>query len=415
MNISLKKRVGFSYAVATLVVFLLSITVYYHLATFHDDMKQLTINESNQSFTIFDIRINILSIIKSERILFTQKLSNRDKKEMTEKMILRCEDLNMQLSRLEAFYKSGNMTRLISEMKASSELMITFLRKVSFTSRGVKTHLTTVSELSETLLDNLTEILSELGRNNRTKDAVMSKILKETKRYMMITLIIGFLVTIILGLVVPGKLALPFKKIKDAIRELQECNFDVSIYYKQNDEIGEIATEMNRMIKSLKHFEELRTDRIGVENRKFDALANMVKRPVLVANAAGNLIYMNNRMYNILQVQSEDVIGKAMDDHVIPRSIISCYELAIKRRSKIENEEVVIKKEIKSEDLGLHSTETPLMEEEPVDGENSIEKKVIPKETHEVIFQGFANIIPIRGKESSLDYYLMVLSTEVFT
>ena len=37
------------------------------------------------------------------------------------------------------------------------------------------------------------------------------------------------------------------------------------------------------------------------------------------------------------------------------------------------------------------------------------------KQTHEVIYQGFANIIPIRGKESSLDYYLMVLSTEVFS
>ena len=49
-----------------------------------------------------------------------------------------------------------------------------------------------------------------------------------------VTLIIGFLGTIILGLVVPGKIALPFKKIKDAIRELQECNFDVSIYYNQN-------------------------------------------------------------------------------------------------------------------------------------------------------------------------------------
>ena len=90
---------------------------------------------------------------------------------------------------------------------------------------------------------------------------------------------------IILGLIVPGKIALPFKKIKDALRELQDCNFDVNISYDQNDEIGEIASEMNKMIHSIKVFEELRADRISVENRKFGALANIVKRPVLVANA----------------------------------------------------------------------------------------------------------------------------------
>ena len=32
----------------------------------------------------------------------------------------------------------------------------------------------------------------------------------------------------------------------------------------------------------------------------------------------------------------------------------------------------------------------------------------------EYLYEGYANVIPIRGKESSLDYYLMVLSKEVF-
>ena len=71
---------------------------------------------------------------------------------------------------------------------------------------------------------------------------------------------------------------------------------------------------MNKMIHSFKVFDELRTDRINVENRKFDALANMTKRPVLVANAEQELIYMNNKMYSILQVQSDDFMGKSMDD-----------------------------------------------------------------------------------------------------
>src|SRR5690606_9702283 len=121
-----------------------------------------------------------------------------------------------------------------------------------------------------------------------------------------------------------------------------DCNFDVSIYYSQEDEIGEIAREMNKMIHSIKIFEELRADRISIENRKFDALANMVRKPILVANAQGQLIYMNNQLYSLLQVQSDEVLGKAMKESPIPETIIDSYELAIKRRSKIENAEIII-------------------------------------------------------------------------
>jgi nitrogen fixation/metabolism regulation signal transduction histidine kinase len=232
---------------------------------------------------------------------------------------------------------------------------------------------------------------------------------------MMIVLIIGFLGTIILALVIPGKIALPFKKIKDAIRELQDCNFDVSIYYSQDDEIGEIAREMNKMIHSFKVFEELRTDRISIENRKFDALANLVKKPVMVANADGKLIYMNNLLYSLLQCQSEDVLGKDMTDTVIPKSIIESYELAIKRRSKIDNAQILIPAKV-------HEVEEVSGDKElPKNGKGG-DKEVAHDEiddaepkTQENIFEGYANVIPIRGKESSLDYYLMVLSPEVFT
>jgi hypothetical protein len=35
------------------------------------------------------------------------------------------------------------------------------------------------------------------------------------------------------------------------------------------------------------------------------------------------------------------------------------------------------------------------------------------EETSEV-YQGYANVFPIRAKESNLDYYMMIISKEVF-
>ena len=178
--------------------------------------------------------------------------------------------------------------------------------------------MTSIANLADKILDAFSEFQDIQYFQSVERDKKIKDIVNETKRNMMITLIIGFLGTIILGLIVPGKIALPFKKIKDAIRELQECNFDVSIYYNQDDEIGEIAREMNRMIQSIKLFDELRTDRINVENRKFDALANLVRKPVMVANAEGKLIYMNNPLYTLMQVEMNDVLGKNINESVIP-------------------------------------------------------------------------------------------------
>ena len=97
--------------------------------------------------------------------------------------------------------------------------------------------------------------------------------------------------------------------------------------------------------------------------------------------------------YN-LKLFLNTVLNKNMEDTIIPESIKEAYDLALKRRSKIDNAEILISSKVKAEEVD-ESGET------------------VEVETEDVIFSGFATVIPIRAKESSLDYYLMVLSEEV--
>ncbi|MCY4523586.1 MAG: PAS domain-containing protein [Halobacteriovoraceae bacterium] len=324
-----------------------------------------------------------------------------------EKIIGLCESFTSQLHSLDSLYDDVEVKKVVAKMLSYVDSLKLILGKASLFHRDT-VGVSSFSDLADKILEAFSKFQDIQYAQGMERDKKIKAVINKTKRNMMITLIIGFLGTIVLSLVVPGKIALPFKKIKDAIRELQDCNFDVSIYYNQDDEIGEIATEMNKMIKSFKVFDELRTDRISVENRKFDALANLVKRPVLVANSENKIIYINNHLYSLLQVQSEDIIGKEMTDTVVPKSIMEVYELAIKRRSKIENAEVVIPARKEKENGDVKKEE--IKEKKAKD-----EKKSKKKTENDVIFKGHANVIPIRGKDSSLDYYLMVLSTEVFT
>ncbi|WP_127716565.1 HAMP domain-containing protein [Halobacteriovorax sp. HLS] len=401
MNLSLKNRVAASFIIACFVVLVVGFTVFFHLNSLNKEIESITVKSNRVSLLTDEIRISAVSILKYQRRI----LSNKTSPELVEKLVNLCDSFTSQLKTLDSLYRDADVKRVVAQMQSYVDSLKVVLGKASLFHRD-NIGMASIGDLADKILDAFSEFQDIQYFQSVERDEKIKKIIKETKRNMMITLIISFLGTIILGLVVPGKIALPFKKIKDAIRELQDCNFDVSIYYSQDDEIGEIAREMNKMIHSFKVFEELRTDRISLENRKFDALANLVKKPVLLANANSQIIYMNSHLYSLLQVQSEDVIGKVMTDTLIPEAIISTYQLAIKRRSKIENADIVIPPK-KIKELEVDAEGAVALEEE-ADGQEEVEHEVAVN-----IFQGYGNVIPIRGKESSMDYYLMVLSEDV--
>lgn len=382
MNLSLKRRIATSFIIANMVVLVMGFTVFYFLDTLNRQVEKITQQTNNVSLLTDEIRISAVSILKTQKRILTSKAKQDDLLALASL----CEGFQSQLQRLDTFYEQVEVKKIIAKMQGLVEALMSFASKTNVQSRD-SGQLATIGELADKILEAFSEFQDIQYFQNELRDKQIKKIIEETRRNMLITLIITFLGTILLGLIIPGKIALPFKKINDAIRELQDCNFDVSIYYDQDDEIGELAREINKMISNFKAFEELRTDRISIENRKFDALANLSTKYILVANAKGELIYMNNTMYSLLKLESNDVLRKNIMESPIPDSIKEAYELAIKRRSKIENAEIVIYPKIHEED--------EVTEVQPE-------------------FSGYANVIPIRGKQSLLDYYLMVVSKDVF-
>ena len=388
MQLSLKRRVAVSFIIANAVVLVMGFTVFFFLDSLNNQISSITVNSNKISLLTDEVRISAVYILKMQKKILTTKPTSEDLKRLENL----CEGFQSQLQRLDSFYSEVEAKKIISRMQGYVDSLKTIVSKSSLFYRDGE-GLSTINELTDKILEAFSEFQDIQYFQNEQRDKQVKSIIGETRRNMLITLIITFLGTILLSLVVPGKIAMPFKKINDAVRELQDCNFDVSIYYDLDDEIGELARELNKMIVNMKKFEQLRSDRISVEHRKFDTLANMVKKNIMIANAKGELIYMNNPMYALLEMQSDDVINKNITDTLMPDSIVETFEIAIKRRSKIENAEIIIPKRKK-----VLNTET---------GEYMFE------ETSEV-YQGYANVFPIRAKESNLDYYMMIISKEVF-
>ena len=401
MNISLKSRVSWSFVIANTLVIVVGFTVFFYLKSLNKDIEKITAFTKEINFHTDEVRKSVVSILRNQRkILQYSKTSQRvGFPKLVEDTNFIADTFAGQLQKLDTLYTDTEIKKIISKMLGYIESLKIVLSKASLFHRDT-VGTTSVADLADKILDAFVEFQARQLRESETHDEQLQSIIRETKKTMMVTLICTFLFTLLLGLVIPGKIALPFKKINDAIRELQDCNFDVSIFYDQDDEIGEISREMNKMILSMKKFEELRTDRIAVEHKKFDILASLTKRYVLVANAKGELIYMNNQLYSLMDISSDEVLHKQVSDILIPKSVREVYELAIKRRTKIENAKIEI-------------TRKKDGKKDAKEGDGSDEN--VENEEMEVLFKGYANVVPIRGKDSSLDYYLMVLSPELFS
>ena len=373
------------------MVLLLSFVIFHHLNTLNKDIEAIALHTEKVTRLTDDARTSMISILKNQRKLFR---SNIPLEAVVDDMVKDCENFTAQLKTIDTYSEGSELQKIVTQMISYVDSLKLLLKKNILSSRNNDGR-ETIGDLAEKILESFSQFQNIQYANNIGQDKRMKKMVDESKQRMMLVLLIGFLFSTLLTVLVPGKITLPFKKLKEAIRELRECNFDVNIYYSANDEIGELSQEMNKMIHSFKVFDELRTDRISVENRKFDALANMTALLILVANNEGKLIYMNNRLYSLLQVQSEEVIGKEMGlpSSAIPAPLSEACQLAIKRRSKMENLEILID--------AKHS-------QEGEDPDKSAQNR-------ESVFQGYATITPIRGKESSLDYYLMVLSKNPLT
>ena len=402
-----------SFFIANAMVMIVGFMAFFYLNSLNRKIEKISTTTKEINFRTSDVSksVNIILLNRKKILRSGKKLSNQELLMLIEETGAIVDNLTEQLKRLGVLYRDTKIDKeIIPKMLGyvdSLKLILTEAFRFRQGSIGVES----VSGLVDKILDSFIELQSNQNEYSEVRYSRLEKIVAATKKTMMMTLACTFLFIALLGLIIPGKIALPFKKIKDAIRELQECNFDVSIYYDQDDEIGEISKEMNKMIQSMKKFEELRADHIAAEHKKFDTLASLIKKYVLVANAKGELIYMNNQLYSLMNISSDEVLHKDISDILIPKDITDIYQTAIKRRTKIENAEVVIKS---NRDMKGESKE-PIKSklEGSNNGDMALDKA--NGEEVEILFKGYANVIPIRGKESSLDYYLMVLSREIFS
>ncbi len=166
-----------------------------------------------------------------------------------------------------------------------------------------------------------------------------------------------------------------FKKHLRSLQDMQKGYFNIFLPIEEySQELQPLTKEIIKLAEQLKYFEQLRVDRIQLEQKKFDILTQILKSPILIFNAEGKIHYLSNEFYSIVQRESTEFINKYYEETPLDKKLKELIYRVLETDEKIEQETIQIQYEL-DEDKN---------------------------------YEGFVSSYPIRGLGQ--DYYLVYIS-----
>lgn len=122
--------------------------------------------------------------------------------------------------------------------------------------------------------------------------------------------LIALAMTVMLSIILSNTITKPIKEVTQQATELAEGNFTRNVAVQSNDEIGQLGEAFNYMSMRLRnalasHEEE--------KERLASILSNM-SDGVIATDETGQVIVMNRRAEQILELKAEEAIGKPIDE-----------------------------------------------------------------------------------------------------
>ncbi len=98
----------------------------------------------------------------------------------------------------------------------------------------------------------------------------------------------------------------PVRRTARAAKRIGQGDLQQRIEWRQKDDLGTIATELNRMIVRLRDLRESESGRLQMERQLSDAVVQSIFEPVIVTDAKGHVLKLNQASMELLGEGSSD-------------------------------------------------------------------------------------------------------------
>ncbi len=98
----------------------------------------------------------------------------------------------------------------------------------------------------------------------------------------------------------------PIRRAARAVRRFGQGDLQQRVDWRQKDDLGTLATELNRMIVRLRDLRESESGRLQMEHQLSNAVLQSIFEPVIVTDAKGHVLKLNQASMELLGEKSAD-------------------------------------------------------------------------------------------------------------
>jgi signal transduction histidine kinase len=100
----------------------------------------------------------------------------------------------------------------------------------------------------------------------------------------------------------------PLKRASEQVRDIAQGNLEQRLEWSADDSLGQIATDVNRMVVHVRDLRETEFGRKQMEHQLSDAVVQSIFEPVIVTDARGQVLKLNTA--------AEQLLGEAAGDRM---------------------------------------------------------------------------------------------------
>jgi len=158
------------------------------------------------------------------------------------------------------------------------------------------------------------------------------------------TLVVGIVVIIFglaFSLIILRIVIKPVKSLTNAAQKVGDGNLSINIPKTAGDEIGILALEFNKMVKSLREFQEMNVSQIVSEKKKSEAIVRSIKDGIIICDSKMRITSINSIAGHIFGVSESDVINKPFLEVTRQETLFEYLQETAKGKTPSVDEDVI--------------------------------------------------------------------------
>lgn len=137
---------------------------------------------------------------------------------------------------------------------------------------------------------------------------------KRTTLAVTVAAIIAVLLGIIASMQFTRNLLRPVLQLTKIVRRMKRGHLHQKVDVPEDDEIGGLMREFNKMTERLQEYEELNIHQLITEKKKSEAIVASIPEPIIVTDKAQGLVLMNQAAAGFLQAMGEHKSGASLQE-----------------------------------------------------------------------------------------------------